>query len=117
MLVSDEAQLVFTTNRAENTIGIFSPGPRPRGALRRVLHQTSLSGAPDVVFLDRVLTRLYVAVGDPGTIDVFDTRTMERLGSVATERGAHTFALGPGGDCVYAFLPATHRAAIYEAVR
>jgi len=31
-----------------------------------------LSGAPDVVFLNRDRTRLYVAIGDPGIIDVID---------------------------------------------
>lgn len=39
---------------------------------------------------------------------------MEVLGRVETERGAHTLALAPAGDCLYAFLPATHRAAIYQ---
>ena len=29
-LVSDEAQLVFTSNRAENTVGIFTPGSDPK---------------------------------------------------------------------------------------
>jgi hypothetical protein len=29
-LVSDEAQLIFTSNRAENTIGVFAPGARSR---------------------------------------------------------------------------------------
>src|SRR3954451_21752597 len=28
-LVSDESQLVFTSNRGENTIGVFAPGPDP----------------------------------------------------------------------------------------
>ena len=41
--------------------------------------------------------------------------TMEALGRVATEKGSHTFALAPAGNQVYAFLPATHRAAIYQA--
>jgi len=67
------------------------------------------------VFFDRVHKRLYVAVGDPGTIDVFDTKSMGKLGTVATEKGAHTFALAPAGDQVYAFLPQSHRAAIYQA--
>jgi len=83
----------------------------------KILGQNLLSGAPDVVFFDRVHKRLYVAVGDPGTIDVFDTKSMEKLASVATEKGAHTFALAPDGEQIYAFLPANHRAAIYEAVR
>ena len=30
VLVSDDAQLIFTSNRAENTIGIFAPGPAPQ---------------------------------------------------------------------------------------
>ena len=30
-LVSDESQLVFTSNRGENTIGVFAPGPDPQG--------------------------------------------------------------------------------------
>jgi DNA-binding beta-propeller fold protein YncE len=83
----------------------------------KILGEYPLSGAPDVVFFDWVHKRLYVAVGDPGTIDVFDTKTMEKLASVATEKGAHTFALAPDGHQVYAFLPMSHRAAIYEAVR
>ena len=82
----------------------------------RILGQDPLGGAPDVVFFDRVHKRLYVAIGDPGTIDVFDTKTMEKLASVATETGAHTIALAPGGEQVYAFLPVSHRAAIFEAV-
>jgi DNA-binding beta-propeller fold protein YncE len=81
----------------------------------KVLGQNPLSGSPDVVFFDRVHKRLYVAAGDPGTIDVFDTKSMAKLGTIATEKGAHTFALAPAGDQVYAFLPHTHRAAIYQA--
>ncbi len=79
----------------------------------RVIGQQPLSGVPDVVFFNRAREHLYVAVGDPGVIDVLDTATMERVGRVATEKGAHTLALAPAGDRVYAFLPATHRAAIY----
>jgi DNA-binding beta-propeller fold protein YncE len=80
----------------------------------KILGQNPLSGSPDVVFFDGVNNRLYVAVGDPGVIDVFDTNTMEKLASVVTEKGAHTFALAPAGDQLYAFLPASHRAAIYQ---
>ena len=81
----------------------------------KVLGRNPLSGSPDVVFFDRVHKRLYVAVGDPGTIDVFDTKSMGKLGTVATEKGAHTFALAPAGNQVYAFLPQSHSAAIYQA--
>jgi DNA-binding beta-propeller fold protein YncE len=80
----------------------------------RVLNRNPLSGRPDVVFFNPARQQLYVAVGDPGVIDVFDTTSMKSLGHVATEKGAHTTALAPTGDRVYAFLPATHRAAVYE---
>jgi DNA-binding beta-propeller fold protein YncE len=80
----------------------------------KVLGQNPLSGSPDVLFFDRARNRLYVAVGDPGVIDVFDTKAIEKLGSIATEKGAHTFALAPAGEQLYAFLPASHRAAIYQ---
>jgi len=73
-----------------------------------------LTGEPDVVFFNPLRRRLYVASGDPGVIDVFDTDSMQHLGAVATERGCHTIAIDPDRAHVYAFLPETHRAAIYH---
>jgi YVTN family beta-propeller protein len=78
-----------------------------------VVADLPLSGSPDVIFLDRVLDHLYVAIGEPGVIDVFDVRHARHLETVATERGAHTLALDSDQHRVYAFLPATHRAAVY----
>ncbi|PYO33858.1 MAG: hypothetical protein DMD86_09855 [Candidatus Rokuibacteriota bacterium] len=82
-------------------------------ATGRVLGTTALSGAPDVIFLDRLLGRLYVAVGDPGVIDVIDIHGMRRLETVSTEPGAHTTALDGRGHRLYVFLPTTHRAAVF----
>jgi DNA-binding beta-propeller fold protein YncE len=79
-----------------------------------ILHEAPLSGVPDVVFFNRQRQHLYVAIGDPGVIDVFSTATMERVATVATEPGAHTTALSPAGDCLFAFLPRTHRAMVFE---
>jgi len=79
-----------------------------------VVSQHALSGLPDVVFLNARLQHLYVAIGDPGVIDVFDIRTMRRVESVPTERGAHTIGFDATRDTVYAFLPDTHRAAVYR---
>ena len=76
-----------------------------------------LSGAPDVVFLDRTHAHLHVAVGDPGVIDVFDTEAWRKIETVSTERGAHTLALDEGTHRVYALLPTTHRAAVFEVQR
>jgi DNA-binding beta-propeller fold protein YncE len=41
-----------------------------------VLGNVDLSGTPDVIFLHRPSRRLYVAVGEPGVIDVIDMETM-----------------------------------------
>ncbi|CAN5868922.1 hypothetical protein BH11PSE3_BH11PSE3_08300 [soil metagenome] len=79
-----------------------------------VVDQQTLSGAPDVVFFNRQRHHLYVAVGDPGVIDVFDVATMTKLATVATEKGSHTFSLAPAGDKIHAFLPLTHRALVYQ---
>src|SRR5262249_50026187 len=80
-----------------------------------VLGDVPLSGAPDVIFLHRRLGRLYVAVGDPGVIDVVDVGTMRRAEVVSTEPGAHTLALDQKRDKVYAFLPQSHRAQVFDA--
>jgi DNA-binding beta-propeller fold protein YncE len=80
----------------------------------KILSERPLSGPPDVIFFNRARRHLYVAAGNPGVIDVFDTVTMDNVGRVETEKGAHTLALAPSGDRVYAFLPATHRAAVYR---
>jgi hypothetical protein len=80
----------------------------------RVLGDVPLSGAPDVIFLHPQSGRLYVAVGNPGVIDVVDVRTMRRLQVVATEAGAHTLALDRKRRKVYAFLPQSHRAAVFS---
>jgi len=79
----------------------------------KVIKQLELSGPPDVIFFNRVLKHLYVAVGDPGAVDVFDTDVLEPIETVQTERGAHTLGFDAERNKVYTFLPATRRAAVY----
>jgi hypothetical protein len=83
-------------------------------ATGRVLGDLALSGAPDVVFLHHQLGHLYVAIGDPGVIDVVSVRSLSTKEVVATEAGAHTFALDRKRSKLYAFLPRSHRAAVYS---
>ena len=78
-----------------------------------IMSQLPLSGIPDVIFYNASRKHLYVAVGNPGVIDVFDTSAMQRIETVATEEGAHTIEFDPNQNKVYAFLPKFHRAAIY----
>jgi DNA-binding beta-propeller fold protein YncE len=82
-------------------------------ATGRVVGNVSLSGAPDVIFLHPHSERLYVAIGEPGVIDVINTGAMRREEVVATEAGAHTLALDRRRRKIYAFLPQTHRAAVF----
>jgi hypothetical protein len=79
-----------------------------------VLDTLDISGVPDVVFFNAALHHLYVAIGDPGVIDVFDTASLKRIETVATERGAKTLGFDRQRDKVYAFLPLSHRAAVYQ---
>lgn len=83
-------------------------------ATGHVCGEVPLSGAPDVVFLHSGLARLYVAIGDPGVIDVIDTARMRRIETVATESGAHTLALDRNRQKMFAFLPGSHRAAVFH---
>jgi DNA-binding beta-propeller fold protein YncE len=79
----------------------------------KALNQADLGGVPDVIFFNAALKHLYVAIGDPGIIEVFDSDTMQRVETVMTEKGAHTLAFDAERNKVYAFLPLTHRAAVF----
>lgn len=75
--------------------------------------EAELSGTPDVIFFNVALKHLYVAVGDPGVIDLFETDSLQRLDTISTESGAHTIGFDAVRNKVYAFLPESHRAAVY----
>src|SRR5262249_4664941 len=78
-----------------------------------IIRTVDLTGAPDVIFFNSRLRHLYVAVGDPGVIEVFDTAQLRPVQRVLTERDAHTMAFDSAHDTLYALLPETHRAAIF----
>jgi DNA-binding beta-propeller fold protein YncE len=137
--IADPAEILVLTSdqpdRVARTIAIAAPGPHGldfdpeqrrlfcacdarklvilKADSGEVLKQLELSGSPDVIFFNRVLRHLYVAIGDPGTVDVFDTDRMERIETVQTEPGAHTLGFDAERNKVYAFLPKTHCAAVY----
>jgi DNA-binding beta-propeller fold protein YncE len=79
-----------------------------------ILAQATLSGKPDVIFFNSTRQHLYVAVGDPGVIDVFETQKLQHLETVLTEKGAHTLGFDPLRNKIYAFLPNTHRASVFN---
>lgn len=81
---------------------------------KRIGKISDLSGGPDVIFYNPKLEHLYVAIGDPGVIEVYDTNALKRVQTVDTEPGAHTIAFDADAHKVYAFLPETHRAAVFS---
>jgi hypothetical protein len=80
----------------------------------KTTNQVEINGVPDVIFFNAARPHLYVAISDPGMIQVFDTNTLQRVETVATEKGAHTLAFDAERNKVDAFLPQTHRAAVYR---
>ena len=73
-----------------------------------------LPGVPDVVMYDRDLARIYVAVGSPGTVTVFDTHHARELETIATEEGAHTIGWDPATRRLFVFQPKSCGVGIYE---
>jgi hypothetical protein len=64
VLVSDEAQLIIASNRAENTIGIFPPGPDPQ------VSKVSVGVRPNGLAYDHARRQILIAnVGDPAIAD------------------------------------------------
>jgi DNA-binding beta-propeller fold protein YncE len=79
----------------------------------QVLNRLPLSGTPDVIFHNASLRHLYVAIGDPGVVDVIDTKDLKQIETLRTEKGAHTIAFDSTRNKIFALLPGTHRAAVY----
>jgi DNA-binding beta-propeller fold protein YncE len=80
----------------------------------KVLEASKLAGPPDVIFYNPDLDHLYVTIGDPAVIQVFDIRSMKEIQTVTIETGTHTIAFNQVSGKVYAFMPETDRASVYE---
>jgi DNA-binding beta-propeller fold protein YncE len=80
----------------------------------RVTGQIAIAGVPDALWCNPKRARLYVAVGDPGVVQVIDTRAMQVVQTVTTEPGAHTTAFDDERQRLYVFLPTSCRAAAYD---
>lgn len=75
-----------------------------------------IAGVPDAIWYNRRRERLYVAIGDPGVVDVVNTATLFVDQQVATEKGAHTTAYDDKRQLLYIFLPQATRADVYAEV-
>jgi len=73
-----------------------------------------IGGGPDVAWLNHSRNRFYCAIGNPGLIEVIDTRKLIVDERVKTEEGAHTFTFDEKRQRLYAFLPKSCHANFYE---
>ncbi len=73
----------------------------------RVSDPSKLAGTPDVIFYNSDLDHLYVTIGDPAVIQVFDAKSMIEIQTITTGAGTHTIALNQDLGKVYAFMPET----------
>lgn len=79
----------------------------------QILNRAELSGIPDVIFLNKNLDHLYVAIGDPGVIEVYAASTLSRIETLPTGQGAHTLGFDASSNKVYVFLPQSHQATVF----
>jgi DNA-binding beta-propeller fold protein YncE len=79
----------------------------------QTLAMLELPGSPDVVWHNPRDHELYIAVGDPGSVTLVDTATLDLVETITTEPGAHTLAWDPVGETLYVFCPASGGAALY----
>ena len=75
-----------------------------------------IGGEPDAIWFNAARQLLYVAIGQPGLLDVVDCQRMVLKERVITEPGAHTTAFDASRQLLYLFLPGTCRAAVYEQI-
>jgi DNA-binding beta-propeller fold protein YncE len=75
-----------------------------------------IGGEPDAIWFNAQRELLYVAIGQPGLIDVVDCGRMAVAERLETEEGAHTTAFDARLQLLYVFLPASARAAVYQEV-
>lgn len=73
-----------------------------------------IAGSPDAIWYNAERRLLYVAIGDPGLVDVIDTAIMNRREQVPTERGAHTTAFDRARQRLAVFLPGSSRVALFQ---
>jgi len=73
-----------------------------------------IAGVPDAAWYNAARRLLYVAIGDPGVVDVIDTAGCRLRERVTTEAGAHTTAFDAARQQLAVFLPGTCRVALYR---
>jgi DNA-binding beta-propeller fold protein YncE len=82
----------------------------------REVGRVPIAGEPDAIWYSAATERLYVAIGQPGVIDVVDGRTLAVVDQLQTEAGAHTTAFDSQRQRLYVFLPRRCASVVYDEV-
>jgi DNA-binding beta-propeller fold protein YncE len=79
----------------------------------REIARVPIAGEPDAIWYSAAADHLYVAIGDPGAVDVIDGSAFSVVEEISTEEGAHTTAFDSERHRLYVFLPRSCQAAVY----
>jgi DNA-binding beta-propeller fold protein YncE len=82
----------------------------------REVARVQIAGEPDAIWYSSASESLYVAIGNPGVVDVLDTRTPAVVQQLTTGKGAHTTAFDSQRRRLYVFQPASAEAAVFDEV-
>jgi YVTN family beta-propeller protein len=81
------------------------------------LGSVEVGGNPDAIWFNPVSSHVYLAIGNPGIVQVVDTRALAVVETVATGAGAHTLALDVKRQQLYVFRPSTCSVLAYSVSR
>lgn len=87
----------YFSNEADHTLDVVDAGTRS------VIKKVALSGRPNNIAIARDGRRVYVAISQaPGAVDVIDTQSLARSGSIPVNGAVHNTFVTPDGKYVVA---------------
>ena len=78
------------------------------------ISRITISGPPDVLWLNPARNLLYCACGEPGAIDIVDTTRLSVIDRIRTQVGAHTFTFDSVRQNLYSLYPNSCCAATFR---
>jgi DNA-binding beta-propeller fold protein YncE len=80
----------------------------------KIGQKAKLEGAPDVLWYNRKQDLVYCSIGEPGVVQVFNGKTLEKVQEIRTEYGSHTLTFDEKMQKLYTFLPESHSVGVYK---
>ena len=73
----------------------------------RQLESVSIAGPPDAIWFNRIAREVYVAIGNPGVVQIISADGLTVVETVETGIGSHTLAFDEVRQELYVFRPST----------